>query len=176
MESTTVAAGTDHYVGETGLLTARVSADGPTPGRVQFYIDGESYEDPVPLVDGHAELVVTGLAAGTYEVTAEYLPDAGGPLPSTSEPATFTVSQAPAPPCEPTPPAEPTPTPTLTATPTPTPSPREPCAPTLPPTGAVSAPPIAISTASIGIGLLLTLATRRRHGGRARQAQPLTST
>ncbi|WP_188113553.1 Ig-like domain-containing protein [Nocardioides humilatus] len=57
---------------KASVVTNPASARVPTGGQVQFKVDGSPIGSPVPLTDGHAELV-TPLPTGGHAVTAAYL-------------------------------------------------------------------------------------------------------
>lgn len=70
--------------GEGVSFTATVTAAALVPpGSVQFSIDGEPFDDPVPVVDGIAESTeTTTLSLGEHRVGADFMPDT--PSPSSS--------------------------------------------------------------------------------------------
>lgn len=76
-------------VGDDVTLTATVTGESPT-GDVEFFIDGVSVGSAA-VADGQAELPVSDLAVGTYEVTASYSGDDRNE-PSESDPVTVTVA------------------------------------------------------------------------------------
>jgi len=54
-----------------------VSSEGTPSGSVQFVIDDVNFGLPVILVDGQAGVTVSGLPAGSHNVTANYTSDSG---------------------------------------------------------------------------------------------------
>lgn len=111
-DTTTTVAATPNpaLVGDTVTLTATVTGDNPT-GDVEFYGDGELL-GTAPIIDGVATLPLTGLAAGSFEITAAYGGDAANANSSTDGPVTLTVNPVPVdeePEPEPEPDGDPTP-------------------------------------------------------------------
>jgi predicted outer membrane repeat protein len=56
---------------ENATVTVTVGPEGVT-GTVNITVDGEAYGEPVAIVDGVVTLVISGLTAGTYNITAQY--------------------------------------------------------------------------------------------------------
>jgi hypothetical protein len=104
--ATTTVLSSDHAsgatYGQTVTITAAVSAASGTPtGAVQFFVNGTADGTPVTLSGGTASLPLTGLAAGSYALTASYTSNAptvfansttAGPLTQAIAPAPLTIT------------------------------------------------------------------------------------
>jgi hypothetical protein len=79
--------------GQQVTFTATVSGPGTLGGSVQFMDGSTSLGSPVTLSAGQAALDISTLAAGTHDITAEYVPDANHNA-STSGALEYVVSKA----------------------------------------------------------------------------------